>query len=69
MDPPTTKDLRDSAYISLLHIAGHLPELMLYRTRHIASIFALQIPHKLTLQGRHTLAGLPFGRGAAVVYL
>lgn len=69
MVSPTIEDLFDSAYISLLHIACHLPELVLYPTRHIASIFALQIPHELTLQRRHTLAGFPFGRVAAIVCL
>lgn len=69
MVSPTVEDSHDAAYISLLHIASHLPELILYTTRHIASIFALQIPHELTLQRRHTLAGLPFGRAAAIVCL
>lgn len=59
----------DSAYIALVQITGQLPELMLYLTGHVASVFALQIPHKLTLQGGHTLACLPFGRAAAVVRL
>lgn len=33
--------LDDSAYIALVQIAGQLPELMLYLTGHVASVFAL----------------------------